>query len=83
MERRADRGNPLASFVAGVLAARENDHKLAAKRLEKALSGHGDACRAALLYLQALQAQDKPPQPNRNALRGLHERCAACPLPEI
>lgn len=83
LERRADRGNPLASFVLGILAARENDHKQAAKRLEKALSGHGDACRAALLYLQALQAQDKPPQPSRNALRALRERCAACPLPEI
>jgi hypothetical protein len=83
LERRAERGNPVAAFVTGVLAARENDHKLAAKRLEKALSGHGDACRAGLLYLQALQAQDKPPQPNRNALRGLHDRCAACPLPEI
>jgi tetratricopeptide (TPR) repeat protein len=83
LERRAERGNPLASFVVGVLAARESDHKLAAKRLEKAMSGHGDACRAALLYLQAQQAEDKPPQPNRNALRALRERCAACPLPEI
>jgi tetratricopeptide (TPR) repeat protein len=83
LERRADRGNPVAAFVLGVLAARENDHKLAAKRLEKAMSGHGDACRAALLYLSAVQAQDKPPQANRNALRALRERCAACPLPEI
>ncbi len=83
LERRADRGNPVAAFVLGVMAARENDHKAAAKRLEKAMSGHGDACRAALLYLQALQAQDKPGQPNRNALRSLRDRCTACPLPEI
>jgi tetratricopeptide (TPR) repeat protein len=83
LERRADRGNPVAAFVLGVLAARDNDHKVAVKRLEKAMSGHGDACRAALLYLQAVQAQDKPPQPNRNALRALRERCAACPLPEM
>jgi tetratricopeptide (TPR) repeat protein len=83
LERRADRGSPVAAFVLGVLAAREDDHKQAAKRLEKALVGHGDACRAALLYLSALQAQDDPGQPNRAALRALHARNAQCPIPEV
>jgi tetratricopeptide (TPR) repeat protein len=83
LERRAERGSPVAAFVLGVLAAREDDHKQAAKRLEKALAGHGDACRAALLYLSALQAQDEPVQPNRAALRALHARNAQCPIPEV
>jgi tetratricopeptide (TPR) repeat protein len=83
LERRADRGSPVASFVVGVLAAREDDHKQAARRLEKALVGHGDACRAALLYLSALQAQDRPSPPNRAALLALHARNAQCPVPEM
>jgi tetratricopeptide (TPR) repeat protein len=83
LERRAERGSPVAAFVLGVLAAREDDHQQAAKRLEKALTGHGDACRAALLYLSALQAQDEPGQPNRAALRALHARNAQCPIPEV
>jgi tetratricopeptide (TPR) repeat protein len=83
LERRADRGSPVASFVVGVLAAREDDHKQAARRLEKALAGHGDACRAALLYLSALQAQDRPSPPNRAALLALHARNAQCPVPEM
>jgi tetratricopeptide (TPR) repeat protein len=83
LERRAERGNPVAAFVLGVLAAREDDHKQAAKRLEKALAGHGDSCRAALLYLSALQAQDGPALPNRAALHALHARNAQCPVPEM
>ena len=83
LERRAERGSPVAAFVLGVLAAREDDHKQAAKWLEKALSGHGDACRAALLYLSALQAQERPAPPNRVALRALHARNAQCPIPEM
>jgi tetratricopeptide (TPR) repeat protein len=83
LEKRADHGNPVAAFVLGVLAAREDDHKRAAKRLEKALSGHGDACRAALLYLSALQAQEPPAEPSRAPLQALHARNAACPIPEM
>jgi tetratricopeptide (TPR) repeat protein len=83
LERRAERGSPVAAFVLGVLAARENDHKQAAKWLERALAGHGDACRAALLYLSALQAQDRPGQPNRAALLALHARNEQCPVPEM
>jgi hypothetical protein len=83
LERRAERGGPVAAFVLGVLAAREDDHKQAARRLEKALAGHGDACRAALLYLSALQAQDRPGQPNRAALLALHARNEQCPVPEM
>lgn len=83
LDRRGERGNPVAAFVAGVLSAREGDHKQAAKRLEKALAGHGDACRAALLYLSALQAQDANSPINRAALHALHARNAQCPIPEM
>jgi tetratricopeptide (TPR) repeat protein len=83
LERRAEHGNPVAAFVLGILAARENDHKQAAKWLEKALAGQGDACRAALLYLSALQAQERPAAPNRASLRALHVRNAQCPIPEM
>ena len=83
LDRRAERGSPVAAFVLGLLAARENDHKQAAKWLEKALAGHGDACRAALLYLSALQAQERPASPNRALLRALHTRNAQCPIPEM
>jgi tetratricopeptide (TPR) repeat protein len=83
LERRAEHGSPVASFVLGILAAREGDHKQAAKWLEKALAGHGDACRAALLYLSALQALDRPTAPNRPSLRALRARNAQCPIPEM
>jgi tetratricopeptide (TPR) repeat protein len=83
LERRAERGSPVAAFVLGILAAREDDHKQAARWLDKALAGHGDACRAALLYLSALQAQERPSQPDRVALRALHARNAQCPIPEM
>jgi tetratricopeptide (TPR) repeat protein len=83
LERRAERGSPVAAFVLGVLDARKDDHKQAAKWLEKALAGHGDACRAALLYLSALQVQEQASPPNRVALRALHARNAQCPIPEM
>ena len=83
LERRAERGSPVAAFVLGILAARESDHKQAAKWLEKAMAGHGDACRAALLYLSALQAQEQPAPPNRGLLRALHARNAQCPIPDM
>jgi tetratricopeptide (TPR) repeat protein len=83
LERRAERGSPVAAFVLGILAAREDDHKQAAKWLEKALAGHGDACRAALLYVSALQAQGRPSPPNRAALRALHARNAQCLIPGL
>lgn len=83
LERRAERGSPVAAFVLGILAARASDHKQAARWLEKALAGHGDACRAALLYLSALQAQERPSPPNRASLRALHARNAQCPIPEV
>jgi TPR repeat protein len=83
LERRAEHGSPVAAFVLGILAARESDHKQAARWLEKALTGHGDACRAALLYLSALQAQEQPAPPNRGLLRALHARNAQCPIPEM
>jgi hypothetical protein len=83
LERRAEHGSPVAAFVLGILAAREDNHKPAAKWLEKALAGHGDACRAAFLYLSALKAQEPHAAPNRASLRALHARNAQCPIPEL
>jgi tetratricopeptide (TPR) repeat protein len=83
LEKRAERWNPVASYVLGVFAMRDKDYKLAARRLEKALAWHGDACAAALLYVDAVDRAGKKMQVNKAALRALHARNAKCPLPEI
>jgi len=82
LERRAERWNPIASYVLGIFAVREKDYKLAARRLEKAMAWHGDTCAAALLYVDAVGRVDKPLQLNKAALRALHARNAKCPVPE-
>jgi hypothetical protein len=83
LERRAERWNPIASYVLGIFAVREKDYKLAARRLEKAMAWHGDTCAAALLYVDAVGRTDKPTQLNKTALRALHARNSKCPVPEI
>jgi tetratricopeptide (TPR) repeat protein len=83
LEKRAERWNPMASYVLGVFALREKDPKLAARRLEKALAWHGDACAAAALYVDAVGRAGKPAQLNKAQLRALHARNAKCPLPDI
>ena len=83
LEKRAERWNPVASYVLGVFAARDRDFKLAARRLEKALAWHGDACVSAALYADAVKRAGRPFQLNKVALRALHARNAKCPLPAM
>jgi tetratricopeptide (TPR) repeat protein len=81
LEKRAERWNPVASYVLGIFATRDKDFKLAARRLEKALAWHGDTCLAASLYLDAVKRAGRALQPNKNALKALHARNGKCPLP--
>jgi tetratricopeptide (TPR) repeat protein len=83
LERRADRSAPAISYVLGLLAIRDKDFKTAARRLEKGLAWHGDACRAAGLYLDAVNNVGRGVTLNKAALRNLHARNAKCPVPEM
>jgi tetratricopeptide (TPR) repeat protein len=83
LERRADRWNPIASYILGIFAVRDKDYKLAARRLEKALAWHGDTCSAAALYIDAAGRVERPLELNKRALGALHARNAKCPLPEL
>lgn len=83
LEKRADKGNPVAAFVLGTLLNKEANFKSAAHRLERALSGHGDACQAGLLYVSALQAQPRQPSGRTGLLRALQGRNSQCPLAEM
>jgi tetratricopeptide (TPR) repeat protein len=82
LERRADRGNPVAAYVLGSLALQSKDFKLAARRLERGLFLHGDACRAATLYLEAFQHLRRGASLNKAGLRTVRAHNARCPLPE-
>ena len=77
LEKRADRGDPVAAYVLGRLLERRAPDP-AAKRLEKALWGHGDTCDAAVVYRRLLKqlGYDAPPQ---RILRELRSRNAQCP----
>jgi tetratricopeptide (TPR) repeat protein len=83
LEKRGDKGNPVVSYALGLLASRDKDYKLAVRRLEKALSLHGDACLAATLYLTAVGHAGRGVQANKSALRGVHNHNAKCPLGEL
>jgi len=83
LEKRGEKGSPVASYVLGVLAAHDKDFKLAMRRLDKALSWHGDACQAALLYLDAVKRVGHGAQPNKPGLRNVRSHNAKCPLPEM
>jgi tetratricopeptide (TPR) repeat protein len=82
IEKRGDKANPVAAYVLGQLAMQAKDFKLAARRLERGLSLHGDACRAATLYLEAFQHLKRGASPNKASLRALRARNARCPIPE-
>lgn len=77
LEKRADHGDPVAGYVLGRLLEKHNPN-LAARRLEKALWGHGDTCDAAALYRNLLKqlGYDNPPQ---RIIRELRSRNAQCP----
>jgi hypothetical protein len=83
LEKRIDKGSPVVSYVLGVLAVRDKDFKLAARRFEKALAWHGDACQAAALYLDAVKHTGHGAQPNKPGLRNVRAHNAKCPLPEM
>jgi hypothetical protein len=75
MEHRADRGDPVAAYVLGRLAERASDNRQAARRLEKALVGHGDSCDAAT-RLRALRSGEAVTR----LLRELRTHNARCPV---
>jgi uncharacterized protein HemY len=83
LEKRGEKGSPVASYVLGVLATRDKNFKLAAHRLEKAFSLHGDTCMAAALYLEAVKHVGRSAQPNKSGLRGIRAHNAKCALPEM
>jgi tetratricopeptide (TPR) repeat protein len=82
LEKKGDKGNPVAAYVLGRLALQSKDYKLAARRLERAFSLHGDACRAATLYLEAFQQLKRGAVLNKAGLRAVRARNTRCPLPE-
>jgi tetratricopeptide (TPR) repeat protein len=55
--------DPMQAYLDGVAAELAGDPPRAAARLRQALSGHGDACRAAGEYVAALRAQRLRPAP--------------------
>jgi hypothetical protein len=76
------KGNPVAAYVLALFALQDNDFKVAARRLEHSLSLHGDACRAASLYLDAFKNLGRGAVLNKAGLRAIRARNAKCPLPE-
>jgi tetratricopeptide (TPR) repeat protein len=83
LEKRVEKGSPVASYVLGVLAVQDKDFKLAMRRLDKALAWHGDACQAALLYLDAVKRVGHGAQSSKPGLRNVRSHNAKCPLPEM
>jgi hypothetical protein len=73
-------GDPLAAYVAGLRARFDGDLPRAAEQLSHALSGHGDACRAAGEYIAVLRALNRRPAPEAfAALRAENARCVNLP----
>ena len=83
LEKRSEKGNPVASYVLGLLAMRDKDYKLAARRLDKALAMHGDACQAGQIHLAAAKRVEYGAAMNRAGLRAIRARNTKCPLPDI
>ncbi|HVT10558.1 MAG TPA: hypothetical protein VHO67_24025, partial [Polyangia bacterium] len=76
----APQDDPVAAFVAGLRADLAGDAGAAAVRLAGALSGHGDACRAAGEYVGALRALKlKPHGDPFAALRAENAGCVNLP----
>jgi tetratricopeptide (TPR) repeat protein len=80
LESRVEKGNPVAAYVLGVLFFREKDFRGAARRLEKAMANHGDACQAAKLYIEAMGSAKQGTQLNRTALKAVLSHNATCPV---
>jgi tetratricopeptide (TPR) repeat protein len=73
-DQRSD--DPMQAYLDGLAAQLDEDQARAAERFAHALSGHGDACRAAGEYVAALRAQKLRPDPAVFAhLRAENARC--------
>jgi len=83
LEKRGERGNPVAAYVLGTLALADGDFKVAARRLAHGLLFHGDACRDAALYLESFAHLGRGAVLDKVGLRALRSRNAQCPLPEL
>jgi tetratricopeptide (TPR) repeat protein len=76
----AKKQSPADAYVDGVRARLDGDMSLAAEKLSHALSGHGDACRAAGEYVAALRALKKHPDVAAfSALRAENAGCVNLP----
>jgi tetratricopeptide (TPR) repeat protein len=80
LEKRADKGDPVAAYVLGRLLERI-DLRQSYRRLEKALWGHGDACEAAALYRSVARQVDAAP--SLRLLRELRGRNSQCPAAQL
>jgi len=68
--------DPFRSYLEGLRANLVGDVAEAARRLAHALSGHGDACRAAGEYIDALKLLKRPDDPKAfTALRAENSTC--------
>jgi tetratricopeptide (TPR) repeat protein len=79
LEKRAVRGNAVASYVVGRNALQIGDRRTAARRLARALKGHGDVCEAARL-LQSIERRYRPNSVSTDAkvATALKGRSSAC-----
>jgi tetratricopeptide (TPR) repeat protein len=72
--------DPMQAYVDGLAAQLDGNLVKATERFEHALSGHGDACRAAGEYVAATRAQKRRPDPAVFArLRAENGRCVNLP----
>ena len=75
-------GSPVRAFVEGLRARLDGKLDVAAERLRHALSGHGDACRAAGEFRATLRAlKQKPDAAVWNPLRAENAACVNLPRP--
>jgi hypothetical protein len=79
---RAAAEDPVRAWVDGLRARLDGKLDVAAERLRYALSGHGDACRAAGEYRATLRALKQKPEPSAfAALRAENAGCVNLPKP--
>ena len=79
---RAAGDDPVRAYVDGLRARLDGKLDVAAERLRYALSGHGDACRAAGEYRATLRALKQKPEPSAfAALRAENSGCVNLPRP--
>ena len=75
-----DGSDPMQAYLDGLAAQLDGELVKATERFEHALSGHGDACRAAGEYMAASRAQKRRPDPAVFArLRAENGRCVNLP----